>query len=261
VSPAEAARASIGAIGAPRTEETPVRTDAPTRGSMARMSERAQAIERAGVEDEASGAVGGATIEDVPGGGDAPSAAAPPPAEAAGAVVVKQVPTCPLCHEALTALPKLRVCPTCQTIHHEACLDEVGRCATLGCAGLGARTAGPAAELRSDAHARTLAILAHLLGYAVGGPVTPLLLWAWARHTGLPFVQRHALHALVFQLASFVALLATCGLWVLPMTYFTIRAAVRAHRGERNAYEHPRLPWSDGGDAADAATRAKAKDA
>lgn len=169
------------------------------------------------------------------------------------AVVVKQVPTCPLCHDALTALPTLSVCPDCKTIHHADCAAEVGRCATIGCTGLGAATR----DLPSDAHARTLAILAHLLGYAVGGPVTPFILWLYARHTGAAFVERHALHALMFQLGSFVALFATCGLWILPMAYLTIRAAVRAHRGERNAYEHRWVPWSDGGDAPAAAVKAK----
>ena len=44
---------------------------------------------------------------------------------------------CPYCHDALTGT--VVSCTRCNTPFHEACLQELGSCATLGCANHGRR--------------------------------------------------------------------------------------------------------------------------
>lgn len=44
---------------------------------------------------------------------------------------------CPYCHDLLGGGAQVErvTCDTCGTGHHRACLEELGRCATLGCGG------------------------------------------------------------------------------------------------------------------------------
>ena len=52
---------------------------------------------------------------------------------------------CPLCREALPAARTV-TCPGCAATYHGACLDELGGCATLGCAARRERPAAPVAD-------------------------------------------------------------------------------------------------------------------
>ena len=58
---------------------------------------------------------------------------------------------CPYCHDELLAdealakgAAEVARCDACQTVHHQACLEELGRCTVLGC-GEAAAPASPAA--------------------------------------------------------------------------------------------------------------------
>ena len=43
--------------------------------------------------------------------------------------------TCPFCHDDLSEGDRVG-CEACDTVHHADCFEEIGRCTTLGCAGL-----------------------------------------------------------------------------------------------------------------------------
>ena len=143
----------------------------------------------------------------------------------AAQVRVKGGPSCPLCLEPITALPRLEVCPGCQSIHHWSCVVEMRRCGTIGCTGL---SHAPAPE--SDS--RALAAVA-FAGNVVGGAVlVPLVLWLLGRHRRDPFLRYHARQALLLSLAASVLAIPTFGLAVLAMVVVSLIAAVRTWRGE-----------------------------
>lgn len=134
-------------------------------------------------------------------------------------------PTCPLCLEALTALPQLEVCPACRSIHHQACVQELRRCGTPACAGL----SGPP---RPGAESRALASLAwacNLLGATIVGP---LVIYLIARQQGNAYVRYQARQSLLAGLLVVLLALPTLGLAVLALLGVSILSAVRAYRGE-----------------------------
>lgn len=71
---------------------------------------------------------------------------------------VNVAPTrCPYCHEGIPRGEQPAVCPGCHALHHVACLDEAGACASCG-----RRTGSPedsklTAALRARASARVVA--------------------------------------------------------------------------------------------------------
>lgn len=145
-------------------------------------------------------------------------------------VEVKGEPTCPLCLEPLTALPRLEVCGECRTIHHAGCVDEFARCGTPGCRGLS--RSGPGAHgARLDEHERGIAAVAHLGNLIGAAVVLPLVLYFVARRER-PFAAHHAWRALLFSLASIPLTFVTLGLWVPVMIVLALRAAYRAWKGE-----------------------------
>lgn len=149
-------------------------------------------------------------------------------------VQVKSEATCPLCLEPLTALPRLEVCGGCRTIHHAGCVDEFGRCGTPGCHGL-TRQAGPPAAGVLDQNERAVAAVAHLSNLLGAAVIMPLGLYLLTRDRQT-FAAHHAWRALIFSLASIPLTLVTLGLWVPVMIVLTLRAAVRAWRGEHVPY-------------------------
>lgn len=153
------------------------------------------------------------------------------PREVAGPrVEVKSEPTCPLCLEPLTALPRLEVCGGCRTIHHAGCVDEFGRCGTPGCRGL-ERTGEGGAVAPTDQNERVVAAVAHLGNIFGAAIILPLALYFLTRDKQ-PFAAHHAWRALVFALLSIPLSIVTLGLWVPIMFVLTLRAAYRAWRGE-----------------------------
>lgn len=154
----------------------------------------------------------------------------PTPRVEAAARVSVQGATCPLCHEGLTARPRLEVCPVCHTIHHSECVAEMGRCATLGCTGLRGERAAPVLP-----NEQTLATLTHLLGAFGGGVVVPLLVFALTRNKPQHrFAHHHAKQALLFCLLTIP--LSITIVWIPIALALMIRAAMRAHRFEWDAY-------------------------
>lgn len=141
-------------------------------------------------------------------------------------VTVQGAAACPLCRDALTALPRLEVCPTCQMIHHEACVVEMGRCGTMGCGGL---TAGRS----PDSDQRNMALLAHFL-IAIGAQfLGPGLVYLMTRKRH-PFASHHAKQALVFSLISILLGVTVVG---IPVVFvLALRAAARARRGKWDPY-------------------------
>lgn len=159
---------------------------------------------------------------------DATSAKAAGEAEAVQ-VQVKGEATCPLCLDPLTTLPRLEVCTTCRTIHHTSCVDEFGRCGTPACQGLARAT--PGSRVMADENERAVAAVAHVAAFFGGGLLLPLGIWYFTRDRQ-PYASHHAWRAFVFQLASIPLTVVTFGLWIPIMVFLTVRAAVRAWRGE-----------------------------
>lgn len=76
-------------------------------------------------------------------------------------VTLGQDQRCPLCREPVgdEALGALAVCPGCDAVHHEDCVDELGggRCAAAGCGRSLQETVIPAGEEAGDGE-RTLLV-------------------------------------------------------------------------------------------------------
>lgn len=142
----------------------------------------------------------------------------------AAQVRVKGGPSCPLCLEPITALPRLEVCPGCQSIHHWSCVVEMRRCGTIGCAGL--------SQVQPvESESRALAMVA-FGGNVVGVGLIPLVLWLLGRHRRDPFLRYHARQALLLSLAGSLLAIPTLGLAALAMIVISIVGAVRTWRGE-----------------------------
>ena len=154
----------------------------------------------------------------------------PPPTPEPVRVRITESATCPLCLEALTQLPRLEVCPACQTIHHWSCVEELGRCGTISCEGLSR------AELREpERDQRLLATIAHLVAVFGGGFVGPLLIWLATRDKHQQrFAAHHAKQAFVFSLLS-IPMSLTVVLIPVAIALF-LRAAHRAYRGDWRPY-------------------------
>lgn len=151
-----------------------------------------------------------------------------PAPESPPRVHVDAGPTCPLCLEAITALPRLEVCPACRSIHHHACVVEMGRCGTIGCQGF--RDALP--RLVADQEGRALAAVAwgsNLLGAAILGP---FVVWMVARRAPDPFVRYHARQALLLSLGAAFLAIPTLGLAVVAMVVLSLLGALKAWKGE-----------------------------
>lgn len=140
---------------------------------------------------------------------------------------VEAGPTCPLCLDALTALPQLEVCPDCRSIHHQACVRELGRCGTPGCQGL----LGARAPSRDD---RTLAALAWACNLIGASLIGPLVIYVIARQQGNAYVRYQARQAALLGLAAIVLAIPTLGLAVLALFVVSIVLTVRSARGEWN---------------------------
>lgn len=159
--------------------------------------------------------------------------AEPAPEEPGERVRARAGGECPLCHEGLTALPHLVVCPTCQTIHHQRCLGEMGHCGTMGCRGLDRHDALGGSP--GGASSRDMAMLSHVAGLLGGAIWVPLVILILTRSKDR-VAARHALHALLFTLLSVPLTAVTCGLGAIPWLVLTAVAARRAWREEDPPY-------------------------
>lgn len=133
-------------------------------------------------------------------------------------------PTCPLCLEPVTALPRLEVCPECHSIHHWSCVVEMRRCGTIGCAGLASRAVEP--------ESRTLAAIAFVTNVIGAAFVGPLVVWFIAKSRGDAYARYQARQALFLALAASVLAIPTLGLAAIAMVVLSIVGAVKTWRGE-----------------------------
>lgn len=84
---------------------------------------------------------------------------------------------CPLCHDALPPAAPTRTCAACGTAYHEACLGELGGCASEGCRERRERHDDPKAA-PAPGQVRSLAAVAASLvvvGVVVAGTVETAL--------------------------------------------------------------------------------------
>lgn len=146
-------------------------------------------------------------------------------------VDVKTAQSCPLCHDPLTSLPQLLACPSCQTIHHQACVHELGHCGTMGCGGLhdlaGEAGAAPA-RLQSVEASRVLAAGAYLGNLIGAALLLPFLVFLYARGSDDGFARLHAKQAGWLGLLTIL----TLGLAVPFTLLATVYGGLKAYQGE-----------------------------